>query len=228
MVLRGTPWLVVVAALAVSAAVPVALASTSLRVRPLTRAESVKRPPAGTTPARTPADMERLRIQAERERRWRSFDDDLMRARDRSSFASRRRGARFSSAYRARPHVLPEGPGLGGPPQVLRVAFIRVDFASDRSGAKTSGDGHFDLSNPGDSYPPVDRAPHNRTFYQAHFEALKRFYTAQSYGQILLDGDVFPHDENLAYHMSDMADLVPDPRGWSVSQPDATGRTAEI
>jgi len=95
------------------------------------------------------------------------------------------------------------------PPDTIRLALIRVDFLADRAGSETTGDGHFDLSKPDSTTPPIDRAPHDSAFYAAHLEALKRYYTAQSYGRVVIEGDVWPRNGNGAYSVSDMADFGP-------------------
>ena len=100
------------------------------------------------------------------------------------------------------------------PPDTIRLALIRVDFLADRAGSETTGDGHFDLSKPDSTTPPIDRAPHDSAFYAAHLEALKRYYTAQSYGRVVIEGDVWPRNGNGAYSVSDMADFGP----WKFSR----------
>lgn len=101
-----------------------------------------------------------------------------------------------------------------GAPLTLRIAFIRVDYQQDRGGDLSSGDGRFDLSGPDTMMAPIDRPPHNRTFYLAHLEALRRYYDAQSYGRVDIVGDVWPRTENGAYSLGDMADYGP----WAFSQ----------
>ncbi|HEY3216346.1 MAG TPA: FG-GAP-like repeat-containing protein [Candidatus Eisenbacteria bacterium] len=96
-----------------------------------------------------------------------------------------------------------------GPPDTIRVAFLRIDFRADRDGDRSTGDGRFDLSGPDTLAPPIDRPPHNRTFCLAHLEALRRFYDAQSYGRTVIEGDVWPRSETQAYSVSDMADFGP-------------------
>jgi M6 family metalloprotease-like protein len=100
------------------------------------------------------------------------------------------------------------------PPDTFRLALIRIDFRTDRAGSETSGDGHFDLSAPDTTLPPIDRAPHDSAFYAAHLEALKRYYEAQSYGRSVIVGDVWPRSRNGAYSVSDMADFGP----WKFSR----------
>jgi M6 family metalloprotease-like protein len=96
-----------------------------------------------------------------------------------------------------------------GPPQVVNVAFIRIDFATDRGGSASTGNGKFDLD-PADTISnPVDRPPHNRDFYASHLQALGRYYDVATYGRVKVQGDVWPHDQNRAYTVSDMADFGP-------------------
>ncbi|HEV2105736.1 MAG TPA: immune inhibitor A domain-containing protein, partial [Candidatus Eisenbacteria bacterium] len=98
---------------------------------------------------------------------------------------------------------------MAAPPDTIRVAFLRVDFLRDRGGAKSTGDGRFDLDPADTVADPVDRPPHDRTFYQDHGEALSRYYDAMSYGQVVVKVDVWPAEEDSAYHLPDMADLGP-------------------
>jgi M6 family metalloprotease-like protein len=100
------------------------------------------------------------------------------------------------------------------PPDTIRLALIRIDFRSDRAGSETSGDGHFDLSGPDTTLAPIDRAPHDSAFYAAHLEALKRYYDAQSYGRVVVEGSVWPRNREGAYSVSDMADFGP----WKFSR----------
>ncbi len=95
------------------------------------------------------------------------------------------------------------------PPDTLRVAFLRVDFLGDRGGNASSGTGRFNLD-PSDTLAnPVDRTPHNRDFYRKHGEALSRYFDVQSYGRVRVEVDVWPAEQDSAYHLSDMADLGP-------------------
>ena len=95
----------------------------------------------------------------------------------------------------------------------LRLALFRVDFLQDSVGNASTGDGRFDLR-VGVSGIPVDPPPHNKTFYDAHAEALRRFYDVQSYGHLAIESTVFPTDPDRAYSMSDIADYGP----WELSQ----------
>jgi len=102
----------------------------------------------------------------------------------------------------------------GGPAFTIRVAFLRIAFRDDRGGPLSTGDGRFDLSGPDTTVAAIDRPPHNRTFYLAHLEALRRYYDAQTYGRVTIEGDVWPREEDGAYLLEDMADYGP----WAFSQ----------
>ncbi|HTK31593.1 MAG TPA: FG-GAP-like repeat-containing protein [Candidatus Saccharimonadaceae bacterium] len=146
---------------------------------------------------------------ADLDRRWRSFPDQLSRGNFNWSRAAHRRagwkaplGARAAGrAGAANAAILPA--------DTLHVAILRIDFLTDRDDAASTGDGHFDLSGPDTTLAPIDRAPHNRSFYQAHAEALKRYHEAQSYGRTIVVPEVWPRTPNGAYHVSDMADFGP-------------------
>jgi len=151
-------------------------------------------------------------ISKQRLEAWRSFPHVITRGDvDWSKSAAARRigqpawteRATFKNAI-ARKHA-----DVSGPPAVHNIAFFRVDFLHDRDGTASTGDGHFNLDPADTNANPVDRPPHNRSFYLAHHEALARYYDAQSYGRVKIVGDVWPHDQNGVYHCSDMADFGP-------------------
>ncbi len=104
--------------------------------------------------------------------------------------------------------------GSSAPPDTIRMAILRIDFLGDRGGSASSGDGRFDLTPPDTNAVPLDRPPHNRTFYQKHAEALQRYYETMSYGRTVVITDVWPAEEDSAYHVSDMADFGP----WTFGQ----------
>jgi M6 family metalloprotease-like protein len=193
-----------------------ARAGASLEVRrviaPSDAAKLARRGPLNAA-LLNPAEQRHL---ADLEKRWRSFPDILTHGHvNWSQNASRRSG------WRAQPRAAKSGSASAqnttlSPPDTLHVAFLRIDFAHDRGGAASTGDGHFDLSGPDTTLPPIDRPPHNRTYFQSHAEALKRYHEAQSYGRHVIVVDVWPRTENGAYSMSDMADLGPWVFGQSI------------
>ena len=150
-------------------------------------------------------------IQEARAQRWRSFPDLVVHpSRQWEPHFRNRRGvaSALASVREARPSS-GSARTLGAAPTVIKVALIRIDFQNDRSNGASTGDGRFDLSDPGSSVPAIDRPPHNRRFFQDHMEALRRYYVAQSYGTVEIQADVWPREENLAYTVSDMADFGP-------------------
>ena len=206
---RGYPRLLVLTWLSVVLGISVASAA-SLPVRPLVHPEDRPKLTERAQRGRAVAGPEILRHQAERERRWRRLPHDLTSPGfNRSPYASRRRGWKPPVRRSVRAEDLRAGRGLLPAPDTMRVAFIRIDFLADRGGDQSTGNGRFDLT-PADTLAiPIDRPPHNRRYFEAHLEALKRYYDAQSYGIRIIDGDVWPRDLDGAYSLSDMADLGP-------------------
>ena len=137
---------------------------------------------------------------------------------DWSPFASRRLGWRPPAAMMRDIRKTGASPSASraalGPPDTLTVAVIRIDFLHDRGGAASTGDGRFNLDPADTINNPVDRPPHNRTFYRKHLEALSRYYDVMTYGRVVVRGEVWPRSENLAYSVTDMADFGP----WTFSQ----------
>ena len=185
-----------------------------LRVRRLTPPASsthpgVERPAAVMSPAE-------IQLQAERVRRWRARPDLMSHRKvDWSPWARRRAGWQDDRGGAERD---PNRSGAAWPnpaqraangPQIIRVAFIRIDFANDRSGDQSTGNGRFDLSTPTPDAVLIDPPPRNGSFYRSHLEALSRYYDAESYGRVHIEGDVWPPEENSAYTVGDMADFGP-------------------
>jgi M6 family metalloprotease-like protein len=94
----------------------------------------------------------------------------------------------------------------------VRILVLRIDFLHDRSGTQTTGDGKFDTTSHPVSPPPVDAPPHNRAFYNSHFEALSRYFTAEFHNRLVVEYDIYPKADS-AYHCNDMADFGP----WKIS-----------
>jgi len=218
--LRGFSFSLLLAAACVVAGPGPAAGGSALPVRsiwPKTAGAAQLSP--GTLRAKVPQAW--LDAQRERERRWRSFPDLVVHpSREWSPQFLDRRGVRapLESVRRS-------GPALAGParppgaPHVIKVAMIRIDFNTDRGGGKSTGNGRFDLGTPGEAAPAIDRPPHNRKFYMDHLEALRRYYDAQSYGTVDIQGEVWPRDTSnviSAYRVSDMADFGPWAFGSSI------------
>lgn len=93
----------------------------------------------------------------------------------------------------------------------IRVLVLRIDFKTDRSGNLTTGNGKFNLSPPDTINVPVDPTPHDRDFYMAHNEALRRYYEVTTHGRLVYEYDVYPK-QGTAYSTTDMADFGP----WNI------------
>ncbi len=192
-----------------------ALAAEVVRIQPLTTpeaaAEARRRGIVPRGAVMTPAEQRAYELRAARQRAFQPMERVLP-----------GRGPRVDRA-RLRSHAeLPPGEpggafarqGVSAPPDTIHMALLRVDFLNDRGGSASTGDGRFDLSGPDPNAVPLDRPPHNRTFYQKHAEALQRYYEAMSYGRTVVVTDVYPAEEDSAYHLNDMADLGP----WTFGQ----------
>ena len=106
-------------------------------------------------------------------------------------------------------------------PGVVKLAVIRVDFLQDSAADSSSGNGKFDLRT--GTGIPVDPPPRNRAYFEAHMEALKRFYNAQSYDTVEIQATVFPPGDTTAYHLEDTKLYGP----WSIGQSQAIINRAE-
>ena len=88
--------------------------------------------------------------------------------------------------------------------QEWRVLALRVDFPLERPDeGTTTGIGAFDLrfaEDAGDDYmPPYDLPPHDRAYFARHLTALARYYQTVSDGRVVIESEVFPRVERLAY-----------------------------
>ena len=101
-------------------------------------------------------------------------------------------------------------------PETIRVAFIRIDFAADRGGGASTGDGRFDLSVAGHRRRP--RSTRRRTTAPSSSATSRRSRattTRMSYGRVVVEGDVWPRERDRGLHAcTDMADYGP----WTFSQ----------
>ena len=104
---------------------------------------------------------------------------------------------------------------FAGIPETVRVLGLRVDFQTDRLGSQTTTpNGRFDLRN-GDSLGiPIDPPPHNRAFFLSHLEAMSRYWRFTSYGNLVIEYDVYPRTDSLTYRLGDTGDYGP----WTLGQ----------
>ena len=83
-----------------------------------------------------------------------------------------------------------------------RVLAVRVSFPpEDPDNETTSGNGTFNLSTieSSDRIYPFDAPPHDRTYFEAHLQALSNYYRDISRGQLTIEYDVYPQDLTASY-----------------------------
>ena len=200
------------------------------RVAPPAPASSAKHPRAAlrnAAAAMSPEEMRGLELRLQRQREALPLQQAAMAPGlniDRSSRAMRRKGWRDPGRVSRRSVAANGTLSVADvtPPDTMHIAFIRIDFLHDRGGNASTGDGRFDLSGPDTNAVPIDRPPHNADFYRAHAKAFTRYYAGQSFGHEVLQVDVWPAQQDSAYHLSDMADLGP----WKFGSSDETYRAA--
>ncbi len=84
-------------------------------------------------------------------------------------------------------------------PDTIRVLAIRVEFQTDDA-KTTTGNGKFDLTKPSGLYQ-IDPPPHNRSYFQDHLLFLKNYFWRVSHGRVIIEGDVFPLEQDGAYQL---------------------------
>ena len=87
-------------------------------------------------------------------------------------------------------------------PQTLRILAIRVDFPPDTT-PQTTGTGGFDYRS-ADAFEQeeghiIDRAPHDRLYFERHLAAMNAYYEAASYGQFRPTARVIPDGLRASY-----------------------------
>jgi M6 family metalloprotease-like protein len=88
----------------------------------------------------------------------------------------------------------------------LKVLVLKVEFQTeDPDDPTTTGNGNFDLrtldqfrTEEGHEFDP---APHNSAYFDAHMQALNRYWWYVSDFQIRLNWDIYPQGENDAYRL---------------------------
>src|SRR5690606_29755227 len=86
-------------------------------------------------------------------------------------------------------------------PDTQRILVLRVDFLADTPGNRTTGDGRFDLRDSTDVL--FDPPPHDKKYFERHMDALKRYYDVALQGALVLEYDVWPAENDSAYHLRD-------------------------
>lgn len=181
------------------------------RVVPPTPAAGAQRArPPGNATLMQPHERAKLEARAARQRAFRAHEQELHRAAFKAGptlASARRRGWQAPVAGNRR--FATDGILPAAPVDTVRIACIRIDFLSDRGGSASTGDGRFNFA-PADTFTnPVDRPPHNRAFYESHGVAMRNYYDVQSYGRVRVETEVWPAEQDSAYHLQDMAELGP-------------------
>jgi len=88
----------------------------------------------------------------------------------------------------------------------LKLLGLRFDFQhEDPDDPNTTGRGKYDFRDTLTFFEEeghaIDPSPHNRAYFEKHFEALDLFYRFVSEGQLVLIWDVFPEDPDSVYHL---------------------------
>ncbi|MCP4583993.1 MAG: T9SS type A sorting domain-containing protein [candidate division Zixibacteria bacterium] len=91
----------------------------------------------------------------------------------------------------------------------LNVLVLRVEFRTeDPDDGTTTGNGNFDLRTLEEfrdsSNHEFDPAPHNKSYFSAHMEALNRYWWYVSDFQIRLNWDIYPEGESDAYRLDSL------------------------
>ncbi len=91
-----------------------------------------------------------------------------------------------------------------GAEETWRILAVRVSFSvEDPDDGTTSGDGAFDLrtfDTVRDGYIfPFDAPPHDKSYFEAHLQALRNYYREVSGGRLEIEFEVFPEDPNGSY-----------------------------
>ncbi|RKZ33532.1 hypothetical protein DRQ33_04095, partial [bacterium] len=85
-------------------------------------------------------------------------------------------------------------------PETVRVCAIRVQFQPDSTPTST-GNGQF-IMEP-DTEWVFDTPPHDKQYFQAHLEALTRYFSFVSDGKLVIEYTVFPEQNDSAYTLPD-------------------------
>jgi M6 family metalloprotease-like protein len=92
---------------------------------------------------------------------------------------------------------------------VVKVAVLRIEFATDRMGDFTTGNGRMMRDGPDSVF--IDPPPHDEDYFQAHMTAVDRYWSSMTYGNAKIEGTIFPRGQEFgAYVLSDMADYGPE------------------
>jgi len=112
---------------------------------------------------------------------------------------------------REHPWALPKKTVSAGVVDTLRLLGLRFDFQEEiQDNPNTTGNGKFDMRDTLaflQEYKHLyDPSPHNRQYFEAHFQALRNYYFHLSGGKLDLTWEVYPTEPDSVYHLPhDMA-----------------------
>lgn len=81
----------------------------------------------------------------------------------------------------------------------IRILAIRVDFPEDNN-PLTTGNGKFILT--ASEEATIDPPPHNRTYFEHQLLALANYFRTVSQGQLIIEFEVLPEEQNGAFTVS--------------------------
>ncbi len=146
-------------------------------------------------------DRETMRLMTERRLELRKAAPHRVGGASRAPWVSGRRPPLLAPARDGR---LARTIAFVGTPDTIRILGLRIEFDTDSLGSLTSTpDGRFDMRDGKALGLIIDPPPHNRTYFLSHLEAMARYWEKQSYGQAVVEYDVYPKAENAAYRLGD-------------------------
>jgi len=118
----------------------------------------------------------------------------------------RRAQEQFLNLSRTASYALPKAAIAQGEIDTITILAIRVDFQlEDPDDPLTTGSGKFDMRDAAAFISAnghaMDRAPHNRQYFEAHLRALARYWKAVSHDKLCLKYEVWPQATDSCYHL---------------------------
>jgi M6 family metalloprotease-like protein len=104
----------------------------------------------------------------------------------------------FSLPILAKPYI--------SPPETLKVLGIRVEFQEEIPDCTlTTGNGLFDMRTQEEFYQQeghlIDPPPHDTLYFKKHIEALNNYWWTVSKSRLVIEGEIYPKSETLAYRL---------------------------
>ncbi|MGB2770416.1 MAG: FG-GAP-like repeat-containing protein [Candidatus Zixiibacteriota bacterium] len=125
----------------------------------------------------------------------------------RSAFKSDVSQKNLLGLERETPYSLPRLSKLTvSPAKSLKILGIRVEFEEEvPDDPRTTGNGLFDMRSQDDFFAQeghlIDPSPHHNRYFETHILALHNYWWTVSEGELSLEGEVFPRDDDVAYRL---------------------------